>query len=217
MRQNLARRMMVYVCGLLFLSCGVVMNARTGLGVAPISTVPYVMYAIEGLSLGTASFAVYCVFVVAQLCMVRYPDVKILMQIPVTLLFGALIDVLNIWLFPFTATGLVDGLIMLVLAVSFTTLGVTLIVSARRVPVAPDGMVQTRSQALHCEFGKAKYLFDGTCLCIALAYGLVRTGAVVGIGIGTVVAVFLSGGICTFWGRLLNRRLMAFMEEPANM
>ncbi len=123
MRQNLARRMMVYVCGLLFLSCGVVMNARTGLGVAPISTVPYVMYAIEGLSLGTASFAVYCVFVVAQLCMVRYPDVKILMQIPVTLLFGALIDVLNIWLFPFTATGLVDGLIMLVLAVSFTTLG----------------------------------------------------------------------------------------------
>ena len=175
------------------------------------------MYAIEVLSLGTASFAVYCVFVVAQLCMVRYPDVKILMQIPVTLLFGALIDVLNIWLFPFTATGLVDGLIMLVLAVSFTTLGVTLIVSARLVPVAPDGMVQTLSQALHCEFGKAKYLFDGTCLCIALAYGLVRTGAVVGIGIGTVVAVFLSGGICTFWGRLLNRRLMAFMEEPANM
>ena len=208
---------MVYVCGLLFLSCGVVMNARTGLGVAPISTVPYVMYAIEGLSLGTASFAVYCAFVVAQLCMVRYPDVKILMQIPVTLLFGALIDVLNIWLFPFTATGLVDGLIMLVLAVSFTTLGVTLIVSARLVPVVPDGMVQTLSQALHCEFGKAKYLFDGTCLCIALAYGLVRTGAVVGIGIGTVVAVFLSGGICTFWGRLLNRRLMAFMEEPANM
>ncbi len=217
MRQNLARRMMVYVCGLLFLSCGVVMNARTGLGVAPISTVPYVMYAIEGLSLGTASFAVYCVFVVAQLCMVRYPDVKILMQIPVTLLFGALIDVLNIWLFPFTATGLVDGLIMLVLAVSFTTLGVTLLVSARLAPVAPDGMVQTLSQALHCEFGKAKYLFDGTCLCIALAYGLVRTGAVVGIGIGTVVAVFLSGAICTFWGRLLNRRLMAFMEEPANM
>ena len=52
---------------------------------------------------------------------------------------------------------------------------------------------------------------------ISLVYGLVRTGAVVGIGIGTVVAVLLSGGICTFWGRLLNRRHMAFMEEPANM
>ena len=208
---------MVYVCGLLFLSCGVVMNARTGLGVAPISTVPYVMYAIEGLSLGTASFAVYCVFVVAQLCMVRYPDVKILMQIPVTLLFGALIDVLNIWLFPFTATGLVDGLIMLVLAVSFTTLGVTLIVSARLVPVAPDGMVQTLSQVFHCEFGKAKYFFDGSCVGISLVYGLVRTGAAVGIGIGTVAAALLAGGICTFWVRLLNRRLMAFMEEPASM
>ena len=217
MQQRLSRRMMVYLCGILFLSCGVVMNTRTGLGVSPISTVPYVMYAVEGLSLGTASFAVYCVFVVAQLFLVRYPDVKILMQIPVSLLFGAFIDVLNIWLFPFTATGLVDGLIMLVLAVSFTALGVTLVVSARLVPVAPDGMVQTLSQALHCEFGKAKYLFDGTCLCTALVYGLVRTGTVVGIGIGTVAAVLLSGGICTFWGRLLNRRLMAFMAAPASM
>lgn len=217
MRQNLARRMMVYVCGLLFLSCGVVMNARTGLGVAPMSTVPYLMYIIEGLSLGTASFIVYCVFVVAQLLLLRYPDVKILLQIPVSLLFSVFIDVLDIWLFPFTATGLIDGLVMLVIAVSFTALGVTLVVSARLVPVAPDGMVQTLSQVFHCEFGKAKYFFDGGCVCIALVYGLVRTGAVVGIGIGTVAAALLAGGICTFWGRLLNRRLMAFMEESASM
>ena len=87
---------MVYVCGILFLSCGVVMNARTGLGVAPMSTVPYLMYIIEGLSLGTASFIVYCVFVVAQLLLVRYPDVKILLQIPVSLLFSVFIDVLDI-------------------------------------------------------------------------------------------------------------------------
>lgn len=107
---------MVYVCGILFLSCGVVMNVRTGLGVAPMSTVPYLMYIIEGLSLGTASFIVYCVFVVAQLLLVRYPDVKILLQIPVSLLFSVFIDVLDIWLFPFTATGLIDGLVMLVIA-----------------------------------------------------------------------------------------------------
>lgn len=209
--------MMVYVCGILFLSCGVVMNARTGLGVAPMSTVPYLMYIIEGLSFGTASFVVYCVFVVAQLLLVRYPDVKILLQIPVSLLFSVFIDVPDIWLFPFTATGLIDGLVMLVIAVSFTALGVTLIVSARLVPVAPDGMVQTLSQVFHCEFCKAKYFFDGSCVCIALVYGLVRTGAVVGIGIGTVAAALLAGGICTFWGRLLNRRLMAFMEESASM
>lgn len=217
MRLSPTRRMMVYVCGILFLSCGVVMNARTGLGVAPMSTVPYLMYIIEGLSLGTASFIVYCVFVVAQLLLVRYPDVKILLQIPVSLLFSVFIDVLDIWLFPFTATGLIDGLVMLVIAVSFTALGVTLIVSARFVPVAPDGMVQTLSQVFHCEFGEAKYFFDGSCVGISLVYGLVRTGAAVGIGIGTVAAALLAGGICTFWGRLLNRRLMAFMEEPASM
>lgn len=148
------------------------MNARTGLGVAPMSTVPYLMYIIEGLSLGTASFIVYCVFVVAQLLLVRYPDVKILLQIPVSLLFSVFIDVLDIWLFPFTATGLIDGLVMLVIAVSFTALGVTPIVSARLVPVAPDGMVQTLSQVFHCEFGKARRELCGHLTGLrACAYG----------------------------------------------
>lgn len=54
-------------------------------------------------------------------------------------------------------------------------------------------------------------------LSCGVVYRLVRTGAVVGIGIGTVAAALLAGGICTFWGRLLNRRLMAFMEESASM
>lgn len=48
-RQNLARRMMVYVCGILFLSCGVVMNARTALGATLIVFARLVPVAPDGM------------------------------------------------------------------------------------------------------------------------------------------------------------------------
>lgn len=207
----LARRIAVYLAGVVVLCLGVVLNTRTGLGTAAMSTIPYSMQLIEGVSLGTASFAIYCIFVVLQLAMVRYFDVKILLQIPVSLLFGVLTDVFDIWVLPFYATSFVASLVMLACAILLTGLGVTLVVSARLVPVATDGMVQTLAEKLGWEFGKAKYLFDGTCACITIVYSFVRVGHIVGIGLGTVAAVLFTGGVCTMWGRLLNEPLTRFM------
>lgn len=208
---SLARRIAVYLVGVVVLCLGVVLNTRTGLGTAAMSTIPYSMQLIEGVSLGTASFAIYCIFVVLQLAMVRYFDVKILLQIPVSLLFGVLTDVFDIWVLPFYATSFAISLVMLACAILLTGLGVTLVVSARLVPVATDGMVQTLAEKLGWEFGKAKYLFDGTCACITIVYSLVRVGHVVGIGLGTVAAVLCTGGVCTMWGRLLKEPLARFM------
>lgn len=211
-RRMFLRRMVVYLAGVVILCLGVVLNTRTGLGTAAMSTIPYSIQLIEGISLGTASFAIYCIFVVLQLIMVRYFDVKILLQIPVSLLFGVLTDVFDIWVLPFRATGLVDGLVMLAFAITLTGLGVTLVVSARLVPVATDGMVQTLAQKLGWEFGKTKYLFDGTCASITIVYSLVRVGHVVGIGLGTIAAVLLTGGVCTCWGRLLKRPIADYVN-----
>ena len=207
----LARRIAVYLAGVVVLCLGVVLNTRTGLGTAAMSTIPYSMQLIEGVSLGTASFAIYCVFVVLQLAMVRYFDVKILLQIPVSLLFGVLTDVFDIWVLPFYATSFAASLVMLACAILLTGLGVTLVVSARLVPVATDGMVQTLAEKLGWEFGKAKDLFDGTCACITIVYSFVRVGHIVGIGLGTVAAVLFTGGVCTMWGRLLKEPLARFM------
>lgn len=211
-RTAFIRRVVVYLAGVVILCLGVVLNTRTGMGTAAMSTIPYSIQLIEGISLGTASFTIYCIFVVLQLVMVRYFDVKILLQIPVSLLFGVLTDVFDIWVLPIHATGMVDGLVMLACAIALTGLGVTLVVSARLVPVATDGMVQTLAEKLGWEFGKAKYLFDGTCAAITITYSLVRVGHVVGIGLGTVAAVLLTGEVCILWGRLLRQSVARFIS-----
>ena len=204
-------RIVVYLVGVVVLCMGVVLNTKTGLGTSAMSTIPYAMHLIEGISLGTATVIIYGIFVMLQLALVRRLDLKIILQVPVSLLFGAAIDFLDLWVFRFQAQGLADGLVMLVVAIALTALGVTLVVSARLVPVATDGMVQTLSDVTGWEFGKTKYVFDGTCLCVTLAYSLIRVGYPVGIGMGTVCAVLLTGGACSVWNRLLGERLALFM------
>lgn len=205
----------MYALGVLVLCMGVVLNTKTGLGTAAMSTIPYAIQTIEGISLGTAMFAIYAVFVVIQLALVRRLDVKVLLQVPVSLLFGVAIDVFDIFVFRFSAQGLADAIVMLVVAIALTSLGVTLVVSARLVPVATDGIVQTLSDVSGWEFGRTKYAFDAACLCVTLAYSLVRAGHPVGIGFGTVMAVLLTGGACALWGRLLGGPIGRIMgREP---
>lgn len=201
---RLAPRVAMYLAGAFVLCMGVVLNTKTGLGTAAMSTIPYAIQLIEGISLGTATFVIYAAFVAIQLALVRRVDVRILMQLPVSLLFGVMIDVIDIGVFRFEARGLVDGLVMLVAAIALTSLGVTLVVSARLAPVATDGIVQTLSDVTGWPFGRTKYAFDGACLCVTLAYTMVRVGRPVGIGFGTVLAVLLTGGACMLWGRLLG-------------
>ena len=100
-----------------------------------------------------------------------------------------------------------DGFAMLLVATALVGLGITLVVSQRLVPVAPDGCVQTIADVAGWEFGRAKYTFDAAFLLLTLGYGMLRVGWPVGIGLGTLAAVCLTGGSCSLWRRLIGRYL----------
>lgn len=211
------RRLVVYLVGIVVLCMGVVLNTKTGLGTSAMSTIPFAMQRIEGISLGTASVVIYSIFVVIQLVLARRIDVKVLVQVPVSLLFGVGIDFFDMIVFPGQAQGMLDGIPMLFVAIVLTALGITLVVSANLVPVATDGLVKALSSFFRWEFGKAKLAFDATCLCVTLMYSVARVGHPVGIGLGTILAVLFTGPFCALWGRLLGGRLASFMSEGANV
>lgn len=205
--KGLARRLVTYVLGMVVLSAGVVLNTKTGLGTSAMNTFPYAVHLVEGVSLGTASFIVYVFLVAFQLVLVRRFDAKIVLQLAASLGFGALIDLIDIYVLRFQAAGLVDGFAMLLVATALVGLGITLVVSQRLVPVAPDGCVQTIADVAGWEFGRAKYTFDAAFLLLTLGYGMLRVGWPVGIGLGTLAAVCLTGGSCSLWRRLIGRYL----------
>lgn len=56
---------MFYVCGMIILSEGVVLNTKSLMGVSPIISVPYVISIIGGFNFGDAAMATYVVIALA--------------------------------------------------------------------------------------------------------------------------------------------------------
>lgn len=202
--QNNLLRYGIFGAGTLIFCFGVVLNTKTGLGVAAVNNVPYTLHIIEGLSLGSATMILYFILVAMQCLLLRACPLKVLLQAPMSVLIGWIVDFFNEYLLTFEARGLADGAWMLCCAIPITALGVTLMIQTDLIPAAPDGFVSTLSRVLGWEFGRTKYTFDISMVLLSSVYALVRIGQLVGIGVGTILSALLVGRLCQRFGRVLE-------------
>lgn len=200
-------RVLIYFLGLIILCVGVVLNTKTNLGVAAINAIPYVVSKSTSFSLGSCVFVLYLVFVAMQFLINKKVDFLTVLQLPVSLLFGRMVDIVNIHILKFEAQSIFSGLAMLIIAILLVSLGTTLVVSQNLVPNAPDGMVNALSNLFDKPFGYIKVRFDIICVGLALIVSYLMTGRIVGIGLGTLVSMLMTGNVCSFFKKLLNNNL----------
>lgn len=199
--------------GMLVFCFGVVLNTKTGLGVAAVNNVPYTISVIEGVSLGTATMMLYLVLVAAQCLLLRALPLKVMLQAPMSVLIGWIVDFFNNHILTFEAQGVLDGILLLCCAIPITAAGVIAMVNTDLIPAAPDGTVNTLSQVLGWDFGRTKYTFDLAMVALSAAYALVRAGYLVGIGLGTVLSALLVGRLCRIFGRVSAPWFARFMPQ----
>lgn len=199
-------RLPVYLTGMIILCFGIVLNTKTGMGVAAINSVPYCISKLTGLTLGTCTFILYTIFIIIQLFIRRSFSLKIILQLPMAILFGRLVDFFDN-LLNFMAKGYLDGFLLLAAAILLTGLGVTLSVGMDLIPNAADGIVNTLAWAFHWEFGKMKYTFDIAMMCLTCVVSLVFAHHVIGIGLGTVFSALLIGRVANLFKKLLKKPL----------
>ena len=200
-------RVLIYFLGLIILCVGVVLNTKTNLGVAAINAIPYVVSKSTSFSLGSCVFVLYLVFIAMQFLINKKVDFLTVLQLPVSLLFGRMVDIVNIHILKFEAQSIFSGLAMLIIAILLVSLGTTLVVSQNLVPNAPDGMVNALGNLFDKPFGYIKVRFDIICVGLALIVSYLMTGRIVGIGLGTLVSMLMTGNVCSFFKRLLNNNL----------
>ena len=200
-------RVLIYFLGLIILCVGVVLNTKTNLGVAAINAIPYVVSKSTSFSLGSCVFVLYLVFVAMQFLINKKVDFLTVLQLPVSLLFGRMVDIVNIHILKFEAQSIFSGLAMLIIAILLVSLGTTLVVSQNLVPNAPDGMVNALGNLFDKPFGYIKVRFDIICVGLALIVSYLMTGRIVGIGSGTLVSMLMTGNVCSFFKKLLNNNL----------
>ena len=209
------KRIGIYFLGLVILCLGVVLNTKTNLGVAAINGIPYVLANTTSISLGTAVLMMYCLFIAVQWLVKKRIDLLTLLQLPISYLFGRMVDVINLYVLQFEAGSFIEGIVMLAAAIILVALGTTLVVSMNLVPNAPDGLVQTIAGRWNQSFGKVKLIFDGCCLCIAAIISWLMLGNIIGLGFGTVCSMALTGPLCSWLKtRVSEWKVLSYSENP---
>ena len=191
-KQQMAFRLLIYAAGLIILACGITMNTKTGMGVSPIISVPYSISEIWGLNFGNMTFIVYTIFVIIQAVLMRRITLDLILQLPLSLVFTRFLNLFDIIL-PESGSYIWEKLLMLAVAISLTGIGIIMSVRTDFVPNPGDGIVHEIAVVIKKSMGFTKNCFDLLNLCISCSVGMIFAGHLIGIGLGTVLTMLLTG------------------------
>jgi uncharacterized membrane protein YczE len=219
------KRFALYMIGMVILALGISLNAKTSLGVSPIISTAYCVSTITGYNFGNMTFVLYvffvCVEIVIHLARKRKREAAAdCLQVIVSLIFTRFLNVFD-RLIPNMGSGemqgafavsLADRVIFLIIAIICTGVGAALSLNMRVVPNPGDGIVQTIADAVKKDNGFVKNCVDITCVIITCATGLIFAGKIIGIGIGTIMAMVGVGRVIAVFNKLTCKQTEALFQ-----
>lgn len=188
------KRIIVYIAGLIILAFGIDLNTKTMLGISPIISVPYNISVISGWLLGAVIFSYYVLLVILQLLIQKkdFPVYQFL-QIPCAFVTSAAVQIFdNVIPVP---GHIALKIIVLILAIVVTAIGASLVVGMKIVPNPADGLANIIGTKLGHGFGFGKNIIDFISITVSIIIGLVAKGSIIGIGIGTVITMIMTGRV----------------------
>ena len=207
MKKTTLWRAFFYCLGVLFLSIGITLNTRTGLGLSCVTSVPYSVSEAFSFPFATAVFWYYILCVVFQVAVKGKKSTwKDLAQFPMSYVFSAV----QAWIasiLPFTLDTLWQSALALPFAVLFTGFGIALMVNMELIPNPADGVPVVVSRIIKKDVGFSKNITDTCCVLIALAVDLVFTGRIISLGVGTVAAMIFNGRAVALFDKLFKNKV----------
>lgn len=217
------RRMGIYLLGVLILAVGNTLSTRAQLGVSPIISPAYAISEIWHIDFGAATMGVYMVFMAVQFILQGRRTRKLdLLEIPFSLVFSFL---LNFFTAGFDRLAVPLGLdtptlwqkiLLLAGSVVCTGVGAAMIVAMDLVASPPDGMARAAGMAMGKGLGLGKNTVDVACVIVSVSLCMLSAGHVVGIGVGTLVAMvaMVAIGRCV---AVFNRLALEPMRKAAGL
>lgn len=201
-------RWLIYGSGVITLAVGITLTTKTGIGVMPLSAIPYGAADAFGLSFSTANFIFYLFLVAGQFLLKGKNRTWLdLLQLPFSFVFSALLGVFE-GLIPLQPQHWWQTLIILLIAIALNGAGVSMTVHMKMVPNPAEGLTEAVSTALGKSIGFTKNLVDISCVVIAFLIDLIFGTLFTSVGLGTVVAMVVIGRAVALFDRLFKDSML---------
>lgn len=202
------RRIIIYLLGIVSVSLGIVFCAGCRLGISPISSVPFTLQRLLPLSFGTLTMLFHLCNILAQYVLERRAwNPKVLLQVPIAVLFGWLINFFQ-GLLALAPETLPVKLLYLLVSVFLTALGMVLMLNMDLIQNPPDGTVRQVSRMTGKELGFVKRCYDAAMVLLTLVLDLAFFQDAYGLGLATVVSAFGVGKMVTILQKAIGKKLL---------
>ena len=198
------KRLSIYIIGLFFLALGATFSILAGIGVSPVTSLPYALALITPLSVGVTTVLANFVFIILQAILLKEIHWKnFFIQFIISFIFGSFMD-LTIWLtkgLP-AANSFALIIIYIILSLVIVAFGLLLYFTANLPTMPYDSLTHVIANTWKMPFSKAKITSDMLNVVISLLICLLFIHSFGAIGIGTFVAAY---GIGKIVGVLLHK------------
>lgn len=198
-------RVLIYCIGLFLMALGVAFSVNSNLGVSPVNSLPYVVSQIIHVQMGSCVTAIFCVYILLQVILLRKDFKPInLLQIVFSTIFGYFVDFAKMLVGDFAIPTYFGQLAMLAISIVLIALGVLLYMDVELVPMPMEGLSSTIAKKLNKPFPTMKTVID----CVVVVTGVVLCflffGRLDGIREGTVITAVVTG------------KLIAIFKKPVS-
>lgn len=200
----LMKRIGIYVIGMFTVSLGIVLCAKSGMGISPVSCWPYMLEGVLPLTFGTLTILFHFVNILFQYAAEqRLINPKVFLQIPVAVVLGLMIDVIKA-VVQIDNTSLANQILLLILSVFFTALGMVFMINMDLIQNPPDGSVRTISIMMDKELGTMKIWYDVVMVVSSCTVSFFLLGYLKGLGMATIVSAIFVGKLLSLLQRAIG-------------
>ncbi len=202
---NKVCRYLMFLIGLLFNAFGVAFITKADLGTTPIAALPYTLSLLmPKLTLGNFTILISMLLIASQILILRNKGslFDIILQIPISFLFGYVID-FSMWiLLNFTPQIYIIKFISLLIGSIIISFGAYFEVVGDVTMLPADGLSRAISIITNIEFGTIKFIADSSQAIIALILGIIFLHELAGVREGTIIGALLIGNMVKYIGRI---------------
>ncbi len=201
LNSKLAFRLLFYFAGQLVLAFGVAFAIKGDLGISPVSSPSYAIFntlqhhGILNISYGTCVTAVYLLYVLVQILILRRQFKLVnLFQIVVSTVFGWFVDFATAVVGPTFEMAYPLRLLLLAVSILLIAVGISFYLGASILPMPSEGMGLAITQKLKKHpYHRVKIVLDCIFVAAAIAITFFGIGRVLGVHEGTVLTAVLVG------------------------
>jgi len=191
---TLARRIFVYVGGMLLIAFGVGLAVKSNLGISPVNSIPYVLSQILNIDQGAVTTFVFYMFIVVQILLLRKEFALVqLCQIICATVFGSFVSVCNRILTGFIPQAYLTRLLLTGMSILFIACGMFLYLCTKLIPQPAEGLCLAIQKKTGWKYSSIKVICDCSFVFVAGILSYVCTGTITGLGEGTLLTMLSVG------------------------